>query len=264
MRGGSSGHATDPIRRRQRQRLRTRHRGRIKPEPIPAGRRDRRHRFPRRPSERNQQKKRTDQIVKWLPPRTSASCPTLRLANPSLAFRAFRRRRSRPRRVISIRGFGPDFSMTLLNGREQTLRPVTIARSNLTNFLRKSLTRSSSTRRLAAIIGQGLVGTIDLRTIRPLELRQAGDLDRRPGCVPEIGKLNRDAKKYHYLIGPHRCSSLKVPRLVPWPRAGPTSHTNRRSSTPGVMLMLAEAMSLLAARSPTRHQPRRFNSVDVE
>ena len=73
------------------------------------------------------------------------------------------------RNIISIRGFGPDFSTTLLNGREQTstgdnraveYRPVSAEIVNQVNVYKTPL---------ASVIGQGIAGTVDLRTIRPLE-----------------------------------------------------------------------------------------------
>jgi len=74
--------------------------------------------------------------------------------------------------VIAIRGLGPDFSQTLLNGREQTSTGDTRAvefdqyPSEVVNRVNIYKTPSAS------LVGQGLVGTIDVRTIRPLEARE--------------------------------------------------------------------------------------------
>src|SRR3954447_25797208 len=98
--------------------------------------------------------------------------------------------------VISIRGFGPDFSTTLLNGREQTStgdnRAVEYDQypSEVINQVNVYKTP------LASVVGQGLAGTVDLRTIRPIEAgRRIISVGAR-AVYPDIGKLNPDAKKY--------------------------------------------------------------------
>ena len=82
--------------------------------------------------------------------------------------------------VISIRGFGPDYSTTLLNGREQTStgdnRAVQFDQYPAEVINQVNIYKTP----IASVIGQGIAGTIDLRTIRPLEFGQRGDLDRRP------------------------------------------------------------------------------------
>ncbi|MDZ4350513.1 MAG: TonB-dependent receptor [Xanthomonadaceae bacterium] len=71
--------------------------------------------------------------------------------------------------VISVRGLGPDFSTALLNGREQ----VTTGDNRGVEFdqypaeLLGSVVVYKTPN--ATLIGQGLAGTVDLRTIRPLE-----------------------------------------------------------------------------------------------
>lgn len=70
--------------------------------------------------------------------------------------------------VVSIRGLGPDFSNTLLNGREQ------VSSSDNRNIefdqYPSELINSGLVYKtpFAGLIGQGLAGTVDLRTIRPL------------------------------------------------------------------------------------------------
>ena len=70
---------------------------------------------------------------------------------------------------VSIRGFGPDFVGTTLNGREQTStqqsRSVDYAAypAELINQVVVYKTPD------AALIGQGLAGTVDVRTIKPLD-----------------------------------------------------------------------------------------------
>lgn len=71
--------------------------------------------------------------------------------------------------VLSIRGLGPDFSNTLLNGREQ------VSSSDNRNIefdqYPSELINSGVVYKTAyaGLIGQGLAGTVDLRTIRPLD-----------------------------------------------------------------------------------------------
>lgn len=71
--------------------------------------------------------------------------------------------------VLSIRGLGPDFSTALLNGREQ----VTTSDNRGVEFdqypaelLSQALVYKTP---FAGLIGQGLAGTVDLRTLRPLD-----------------------------------------------------------------------------------------------
>ena len=71
--------------------------------------------------------------------------------------------------LISIRGFGQDFSTALLNGREQ----VTTSNSRGVEYDQYPAELISSVVVAktpdASLVGQGLVGTVQLNTIRPLE-----------------------------------------------------------------------------------------------
>jgi iron complex outermembrane receptor protein len=102
--------------------------------------------------------------------------------------------------TISIRGFGPDFSTTLLNGREQTStsdnRQVEFDQypSEIINQVLVYKTPQAS------IIGQGLVGTVDLRTVRPIEFgRRVISIGGR-GTYTDITKFNPDSKRYGYRV----------------------------------------------------------------
>src|SRR4051794_9457852 len=102
--------------------------------------------------------------------------------------------------VISIRGFGPDYSTTLLNGREQTStgdnRAVQFDQYPAEVINQVNIYKTP----IASVIGQGIAGTIDLRTIRPLEYgRQVISVGGR-AVYPDIGKLNPDAKKFGYRV----------------------------------------------------------------
>ncbi|HYC98034.1 TonB-dependent receptor [Brevundimonas sp.] len=92
--------------------------------------------------------------------------------------------------VISIRGLGPDFTTALLNGREQ----VTTGDNRGVEFdqypseaLASVLVYKTPD---GSLVGQGLAGTVDLRTIRPLEHgRRTIALNARYE-VNDIGALN--------------------------------------------------------------------------
>lgn len=71
--------------------------------------------------------------------------------------------------VLTIRGLGPDFSTALLNGREQ----VSTSDNRAVEFdqypselIEQAVVYKTP---YAGLIGQGLAGTVDLRTVRPLE-----------------------------------------------------------------------------------------------
>ena len=92
--------------------------------------------------------------------------------------------------VISVRGLGPDFTTALLNGREQ----VTTGDNRGVEFdqypseILSGVTVYKTPD--AALVGQGLAGTVDLQTIRPLEYgRRAVALNLR-GEWNDAGALN--------------------------------------------------------------------------
>jgi iron complex outermembrane receptor protein len=92
--------------------------------------------------------------------------------------------------LISIRGLGPDFTTALLNGREL----VTTGDNRGVEFdqFPSELLGSVVVYKTpdASLVGQGLAGTVDLRTIRPLEYgRQAVAVNYRREWN-DIGALN--------------------------------------------------------------------------
>ncbi|MBN8815168.1 MAG: TonB-dependent receptor [Sphingomonas sp.] len=101
---------------------------------------------------------------------------------------------------ISIRGFSPDFSTTLLNGREQTStgdnRAVEYDQypSEVVNSVLVYKTP------MASIIGQGLSGTVDLRTIRPLEYGKTVVSIGARGSYADLGKLNAKSRDLGYRV----------------------------------------------------------------
>jgi iron complex outermembrane receptor protein len=100
--------------------------------------------------------------------------------------------------VIAIRGFGPDFSQTLLNGREQTStndnRGVEFDQYPGEVVSQVVVYKSPN----ASLVGQGLVGTVDIRTVRPLDYgRRALAIGLR-GSYADLGKLNSGSEDKGY------------------------------------------------------------------
>ena len=92
--------------------------------------------------------------------------------------------------VISIRGFAPDFSSTLLNGREQ----VTNSDNRSVEFdqypseiLSQVMVYKTAD---ASLVAQGLSGTVNLQTIRPLETDKQVLTATVRGEYTDNGKLN--------------------------------------------------------------------------
>ncbi|HEY8591419.1 MAG TPA: TonB-dependent receptor [Sphingomicrobium sp.] len=115
-------------------------------------------------------KKRQDQIIEAVNAEDIGKLPDNSIAEsiarlPGLAAQRTQGRAS----IISIRGFGPDFSVTTLNGREQTTtndsRTVEFDQFPSEVMNQVVVYKSSS----ADLAPQGLVGTVDLRTVRPLD-----------------------------------------------------------------------------------------------
>ena len=100
--------------------------------------------------------------------------------------------------VVTIRGFGPDFSQTLLNGREQTTtsdnRSVELDQYP-SEIVSQVVVFKSPT---ASLVGQGLVGTIDIRTIRPLEYGKRVLAIGARGSYADLGALNAGSSELGY------------------------------------------------------------------
>lgn len=98
--------------------------------------------------------------------------------------------------VISLRGFSPDFTTTFLNGRAQASsgdnRSVEFDQypSELLNMVVVYKTPDAS------ISGMGLSGSIDLRTVRPLEYGKKAFVVNLRGEVNSGGRLNADVKNW--------------------------------------------------------------------
>ena len=98
--------------------------------------------------------------------------------------------------TVSIRGFSPDFTTVLLNGRQQASsgfnRAVEFDQypSELMGAVVVYKTPDAS------ITGMGLAGTVDLRTIRPLEYGKRAIALNLRGQLDEDGGRNHDFSKY--------------------------------------------------------------------
>ena len=100
--------------------------------------------------------------------------------------------------VVSIRGLAPDFTTTLLNGREQVSannnRGVELDQypSELLNGAIVYKTPDAS------LIGQALGGTIDMHTVRPLAHGKRTFVVGLRGEVNDLGKINPDISNKGY------------------------------------------------------------------
>jgi iron complex outermembrane receptor protein len=102
--------------------------------------------------------------------------------------------------VIAIRGFGPDFSQTLLNGREQTStndnRGVEFDQYPSEVVSQVVVYKSPN----ASLVGQGLVGTVDIRTVRPLDYGRRTVAIGLRGSYADLGKLNAGSNDKGYRL----------------------------------------------------------------
>src|SRR3954453_19923043 len=98
--------------------------------------------------------------------------------------------------IVSIRGFSPDFSTTLLNGRQQASSGYNraVEFDQYPSELMGSVVVYKTPD--ADIAGQGLAGTVDLRTIRPLEYGKRAIALNLRGQYDEGGGRNKDFSKY--------------------------------------------------------------------
>ena len=106
----------------------------------------------------------------------------------------------RQAQVIAIRGMSPDFAATLLNGREQ----VSTGDNRGVEFDQypAELLDSAVVYKTpdATVIGQGLSGTVDLHTIRPLAFGQRRFVANARGEYNSLGKQNPGASDTGYRI----------------------------------------------------------------
>jgi iron complex outermembrane recepter protein len=98
--------------------------------------------------------------------------------------------------IVSIRGFSPDFSTVLLNGRQQASSGFNraVEFDQYPSELLGSVVVYKSPD--ASISGMGLAGTVDLRTIRPLEYGKRAIALNLRGQLDEGGGRNADVSKW--------------------------------------------------------------------
>lgn len=96
--------------------------------------------------------------------------------------------------VISIRGLGPKYGATLLNGREMVSTGDN--RSVELDQFPSELINSATVYKTpdASIIGQGLSGTLDMKTVRPLDFNKTEIALNGRVNLNSNGKLNADSK----------------------------------------------------------------------
>lgn len=146
-------------------------------------------------------KKQTDQIVESVSAEDIGKLPDASIAESIARLPGVTSQRTSGRsNTISIRGFGPDYSQTLLNGREQTStgenRTVEYDQYPSEVVNRVDIYKAAN----ATLIGQGLAGTVDIRTVRPLEYgRQVLAVGGR-GAYTDLGKLNAGSKEFGYRV----------------------------------------------------------------
>ncbi|MEO1968776.1 MAG: TonB-dependent receptor [Sphingomonadaceae bacterium] len=100
--------------------------------------------------------------------------------------------------TLSIRGLGPDYSTTLLNGRE--IVSTSDNRSVEYDQYPAELINSGIVYKTpyAGLIGQGLAGTVDLRTIRPLSIKDRIISVNARAEFNDKGSLNPDIRSWGY------------------------------------------------------------------
>ena len=100
------------------------------------------------------------------------------------------------REIISIRGLSPDFTTTLLNGRQQASsgdnRAVEFDQYPSELLASVVIYKTPD----ANIAGFGLSGTADLRTVRPLNFKKRTVAVNVRGEINGGGKLNDDVKNW--------------------------------------------------------------------
>lgn len=140
-------------------------------------------------------KKRADQVVESVSAEDIGKLPDASIAEsisrlPGLTSQRLSGRSNN----ITIRGFAPDFSTTLLNGREQTSTGDNRA-VEYDQFPSEVINRVDVYKTpMASLVGQGLSGTVDLRTIRPLDTgRQILSVGAR-ASLADLGKLNAGSR----------------------------------------------------------------------
>ncbi|MBY0283093.1 MAG: TonB-dependent receptor [Sphingomonas sp.] len=146
-------------------------------------------------------KKKIDQIVESVTAEDIGKLPDASIAESIARLPGLTTQRLNGRaNVISIRGFGPDLSTTLLNGREQTstgdARAVEFDQYPSEVVSQVVVYKTP----VASLIGQGLAGTVDIRTIRPLDVNKRVIAIGARGVNAELGALNAGSTNFGYRV----------------------------------------------------------------
>ena len=146
-------------------------------------------------------KKSSDQIVESVSAEDIGKLPDASIAESIARLPGLTSQRLSGRsNAITIRGFAPDFSTTLLNGREQTStgdnRAVEYDQYPSETIRQVNVYKTP----MASLIGQGLSGTVDLRTIRPLEAGKRVVSIGARGSYASLGKLNAGSRDIGYRV----------------------------------------------------------------
>ncbi|MEP9402282.1 TonB-dependent receptor [Sphingomonas sp. VNH70] len=147
------------------------------------------------------EKKNRDQVVESISAEDIGKLPDASIAESIARLPGLTSQRVSGRsNAISIRGFAPDFSTTLLNGREQTStgdnRAVEYDQYPAEIMSQVLVYKTGQ----ANLVGQGLSGTVDLRTVRPLEYgRRAISIGGR-GTYADLGRLNAGSRDKGYRV----------------------------------------------------------------
>lgn len=102
--------------------------------------------------------------------------------------------------VASIRGLGPDFTTTLLNGREQV--SINNNRGVELDQYPAELLNGATVYKTpdAMLIGQALGGTVDMKTIRPLTYGKTSTVITARGEINSLKQLNPDISRKGYRV----------------------------------------------------------------
>ena len=147
------------------------------------------------------EKKNRDQIVESVSAEDIGKLPDASIAESIARLPGLAAQRTSGRaQSVSIRGFSPDLSSTTLNGREQTStgdnRAVDYDQYP-SEVINQVLVYKTP---MASLVGQGLSGTVDLRTIRPIEFgRRVVSIGAR-GTFTDLQKFNPDSTRYGYRV----------------------------------------------------------------
>ncbi|MBA3879667.1 MAG: TonB-dependent receptor [Sphingobium sp.] len=146
-------------------------------------------------------KKKNDQILESVTAEDIGKLPDASIAESIARLPGITSQRLNGRaNVISIRGFGPDLSTTLLNGREQTstgdARAVEFDQYPSEVISQVVVYKTP----VASLIGQGLAGTVDIRTIRPLDVKKRVLAFGARGINTDLGKLNAGSTEFGYRV----------------------------------------------------------------